>query len=447
MSEEKNNRTPWDNKDLAYKHQKTVEHPNRGTSDRFTVTKFFNESLKDDSDSTDADEANEFSNLPGEEAAFEAFYSDYREDEADEEEDEAVSTDEMEEDDDEAFESDDDDDSEDFYDEDAPYYDDEAEAFEDLDDSDDSDEAYARFHSQTMARQAQYDDEEEAANEKVKREKVYGPILKKMWLPLLISAVVFLSALYFISPISKIGAFSVIGNTHETAEQIATTSGLKTGDSIYSIYRNQAKINQKIEAQFPRVESSKISFAFPNKVQLKIVEYTTVAAVQQNKSTYLVLSNGYVVKDTAATAAQIKGLPLLVNFTDAEVKTFVSAYESLTPSLKALITKVTKTPTTATPDFIAIQMSDGNQVRVSLSQMADKLPYYPSIAKQVKAPQVVDMEAGIYAKSLSDYQKDLSVSASQKAAAASAKAAGTSLSSTTSSSSSASTTSTTTSSN
>lgn len=444
MSEEKNNRKPWDNNDLAYKYQKTVEHPNRGTSDRFTVTKFFNESLKDDSDLTDADEANGFSNLPGEEAAFEAFYSDYREDEADEEEDEAVSTDEMEVDDDEAFESDDYDDSEDFYDEDVPYYDDEAEAFEDLDDSD---EAYARFHSQTLARQAQYDDEEEAANEKVKREKVYGPILKKMWLPLLISTVVFLSALYFISPISKIGAFTVIGNTHETAEQIATTSGLKTGDSIYSIYRNQAKINQKIETQFPRVESSKISFAFPNKVQLKIVEYATVAAVQQNKSTYLVLSNGYVVKDTAATEAQIKGLPLLVNFTDAEVQTFVSAYEGLTPSLKALITKVTKTPTTATPDFIAIQMSDGNQVRVSLSQMAVKLPYYPSIAKQGKAPQVVDMEAGIYAKSLSDYQKDLSVSASQKAAAASAKATGTSLSSTTSSLSSASTTTTTTSSN
>lgn len=440
MSEEKNNRNPWDNKDLAYKHQKTVEHPNRGTSDRFTVTKFFNESLKDDSDLTDADEANEFSNLPGEEAAFEAFYSDYREDESDEEEDETVSADEMEVDDDEAFESDDDND---VYDEDALYYEDEAEAFEDLDDSD---EAYARFHSQTMERQAQYDNQE-AATKKVKKEKVYGPILKKMWLPLLISTVVFLSAFYFISPVSKIGAFAVIGNTHETAEQIATTFGLKTGDSIYSIYRNQAKINQKIETQFPRVESSKISFGFPNKVQLKIVEYATVAAVQQNKSTYLVLSNGYVVKDTAATAAQIKGLPLLVNFTDAEVQTFVSAYESLTPSLKALIPKVTKTPTTATPDFIAIQLSDGNQVRVSLSQMADKLPYYPSIAKQVKAPQVVDMEAGIYAKSLSDYQKDLSVSASQKAAAASAKAAGTSLSSTTSSSSSASTTSATTSSN
>ncbi len=49
-----------------------------------------------------------------------------------------------------------------------------------------------------------------------------------------------------------------------------------------------------------------------------------------------------------------------------------------------------------------------NQVRVSLSQLADRLPYYPSVAKQVQAPQVVDMEAGIYTKPKAAYDAYLS---------------------------------------
>lgn len=68
---------------------------------------------------------------------------------------------------------------------------------------------------------------------------------------------------------------------------------------------------------------------------------------------------------------------------------------------------ITKTPTKATNDFIALDMSDGNQVRVSLSQITEKMPYYPSIAKQLQAPQVIDMEAGIYAKPKEDYLADL----------------------------------------
>ena len=85
------------------------------------------------------------------------------------------------------------------------------------------------------------------------------------------------------------------------------------------------------------------------------------------------------------------------------------------------MTNVTKTPTDATKDFIAIDMSDGNQVRVSLSQLADRLPYYPSVAKQVQAPQVVDMEAGIYTKPKAAYDAYLSKLSTSKSASISAQ--------------------------
>lgn len=52
-------------------------------------------------------------------------------------------------------------------------------------------------------------------------------------------------------------------------------------------------------------------------------------------------------------------------------------------------------------------MKDGHQVRVPLSQMAEKLPYYTSVASHLTEPSVVDMEAGVYAKSKAAYQQDL----------------------------------------
>ena len=39
--------------------------------------------------------------------------------------------------------------------------------------------------------------------------------------------------------------------------------------------------------------------------------------------------------------------------------------------------------------------------------MAEKLPYYTSVASNLTEPSVVDMEAGVYAKSKDAYQKDL----------------------------------------
>ncbi|PCS01578.1 hypothetical protein RT41_GL000342 [Lactococcus fujiensis JCM 16395] len=436
---------------MDYEPQKTVEHPNRGTSSRFSVTKFFNENLEDDAvkkedtaEVTRSEQNSENDMSPEFEDFFEQIATDHVS--------EKVDQDQFPEDTDEerALESDPENTDDHFIDE--TYYDEtsdlnqnqdiEQTVEENIENDEAASAAFDRFKSQNEALSYEYKEEKK----KVKRESIYLPILKKMWFPLGLSLIVFLISAYFILPVSKIGKFTVSGNVSETSAQIATASGLKTGDTIYSIYKQQATINKKIESQFSRVANAKLIFHFPNRIEVMVTEHKNSVALQQGKVTYLVLDNGYVVKSAAATADQIKNLPLLVDFTDEEAKTFVKAFETLTPSMQNLIKKVTKTPTSATKDFIALQLSDGNQVRVALSQMAVKLPYYPSIAKQIKAPQVVDMEAGIYAKSLSDYQADLSKQASAKSASISKAEAATNSSASSNSTSSSSTSSTVTSS-
>ncbi|GBG96650.1 cell division protein FtsQ/DivIB [Lactococcus termiticola] len=231
------------------------------------------------------------------------------------------------------------------------------------------------------------------------------PIFIKMWPALAVVLVVLLGSLYFMSPMSKIGAFAVTGNKHEETSAVVKSSGLHQGDSIFSILRHKKIIEGKIASEYPYVEAVKLKYSFPNKFTALVTEHAPAAYVQQSNKSYLVLDNAYI--DKSKEIADVKGLPVLVNFSDEQTKTFVQAYESLKPSLQKLMTTVNKTPTDATKDFISIDMTDGNQVRVPLSQMAIKLPYYPNVAKQITAPQVVDMEAGIYAKSKDAYAADL----------------------------------------
>ena len=265
--------------------------------------------------------------------------------------------------------------------------------------------------------------EEEEKPKKARFSKLFegsAPLLKKTWPALLVVILVFLGSLYLISPLSKISTFNVSGNKNESSEQVALASEIKTSDSIFKILNNKAKIESTIEQKFPRISTVTINYHFPNRFEAVVQEHTNSVYVKRNNQTYLVLNNGYVIK-TPVDASKPEKLPVLQDFTDEEVQTFVKAYETLKPAIKALMTNVTKTPTDATKDFIAIDMSDGNQVRVSLSQMADRLPYYTSIAKQVQAPQVVDMEAGIYTKPKAAYDAYLSQLSTSKSASISAQ--------------------------
>lgn len=232
-------------------------------------------------------------------------------------------------------------------------------------------------------------------------------VFKKMWPVLLLAILLFLASIYAVSPISKIGTFSVSGNKNESFESIVQASRLKPTDRIYGVLRNRRAIENSIVQQFPRVKAVNLHVSFPNNIEAKVTEFEKVAYVEQKGKTYQVLESGYILKDQEVAKDKISSLPVLKNFSDEEVEKFITAYMKLKPEIRRLITTVTKTPTKVTKDFIALDMSDGNQVRVSLSQITEKVPYYPSIAKQLQAPQVIDMEAGIYAKPKEDYLADL----------------------------------------
>lgn len=232
-------------------------------------------------------------------------------------------------------------------------------------------------------------------------------VLSKMWPFLLVFILILSGSSYVVSPLSKIGSFKTTGNVHESTKQIAAATSIKTGDHIWKIVKAKQTISSQITKAFPRVKSASISLQLPNHFTAKITEYGESIYLKTGATYQVALSDGAILTNEAVDPQKLKAIPVLEGFNEKEVEQFVKAYETLTSDTKAQMTTVTKVPTKATSDFIAIDMKDGNQVRVPLSQMADKLPYYKTVAMSITEASIVDMEAGIYAKPKASYQKEL----------------------------------------
>ncbi|WEV60998.1 FtsQ-type POTRA domain-containing protein [Streptococcaceae bacterium ESL0729] len=244
------------------------------------------------------------------------------------------------------------------------------------------------------------EDDSVASDEKAsteEKEPIFS-VFKKMWAVLLVFLLVFGTSAYFVSPYSKIGKFQIKGEASESVESLAEASGLRLNDKIIHIYLNRGRIERAITKSFPRVESTKLSLAFPNKVLIAVKEYPEIAYIKHGEDYYPVLSDGIYLTDAKITEDKTdKKLPLLVEMTDkSEVEQFIKAYTSLNEEISSQIARVEKTPSKATSDLLTLDLRDGNRIIVPLSEMTLKLPYYTSIKESLTEASDIDMEAGIF---------------------------------------------------
>ncbi|MDR0200492.1 MAG: FtsQ-type POTRA domain-containing protein [Streptococcaceae bacterium] len=234
-----------------------------------------------------------------------------------------------------------------------------------------------------------------------------GPALRRAWPFLVIFLLIFLGAFYATSPMSHVGAFKVSGNSQVSASDIAAASKIKVNDSVASLLLEKGKIEARVVNSAPEIKSADLVIKAPNTVTLRVTEYKPVGYVLQKNNYYIVLANGIIIKTETVQKSKIPATALvLTNFTDSQVRTFTQAFSSFPSSLQALFRTVTFKPSQATKDFLNIPLSDGNTVKVPLSQFKEKMPYYPSIAEHIKSPTTVDMEVGYFAAATPTYNSE-----------------------------------------
>lgn len=120
-----------------------------------------------------------------------------------------------------------------------------------------------------------------------------------------------------------------------------------------------------------------------------------VGYVQTDAGYQPLLSSGETASVVAAT--DLPTTYITITLTDKTMlKELAKDLMALDKTLRDSIETIALAGSSSTSDLLTLTMRDGNTVRVPLSEMTTKLPYYSKIKDKLTAPAIVDMEVGIY---------------------------------------------------
>ncbi len=214
-------------------------------------------------------------------------------------------------------------------------------------------------------------------------------------LVIFIAAILIVFSLFFISPWSKQKFLTVSGTKNALAEDVKLASGILDTDYITHVFFNQGEVASTVEKTNVWVKKATVTYSFPNQFNIAVKEYPIVA--------YRQTSNGYVsILESGKTGGTVSTGNLPDKFItlkmddEKKIEDLVKELNKLDSKIKHNIQIINLTPTKATSDLLTIELYDGNSIRVPLSQLTTKLPYYEKIKSRLSDGSIVDMEVGLY---------------------------------------------------
>ncbi|MFS1664556.1 cell division protein FtsQ/DivIB [Streptococcus sp. zg-JUN1979] len=232
---------------------------------------------------------------------------------------------------------------------------------------------------------------------KVKKPKTARQKALLKALPLIIGlCLLILLCLFVISPYSKEKKVTVSGNTHSQSDAIIKDANIQSSDYIWSLILYANRYEERLIKADPWVESAKLTYHFPNDFSLDVKEYGVLGYISTDGGYQPVLTNGD--KAPVISSSELPSDFLIITVTDDNMLTSLAkALIHLDSSLRDSIQSISLAGSQSTSDLLTLEMRDGNTVRVPLSELTSKLPYYSKIRTGLSAPAIVDMEVGIYA--------------------------------------------------
>lgn len=219
--------------------------------------------------------------------------------------------------------------------------------------------------------------------------------LAKALLVLLLASMTLIASLLLISPWSKEKQFVVTGLVHMTKEEVLSKSGIPQDAYISQVALHPEPYEKTLVSQLPWVKSAKVTYQFPNRFTISLEEYGVVAYNWTEAGYAPILESGEQVAPLEDKALPETALPLhFTNTKDTEL--FIKQFVGLDAEVRQSVTEVTFANSASTPDLLLLTMVEGHTVRVPLSELSLKLPYYKTIKNKLSLPQIIDMEVGIY---------------------------------------------------
>lgn len=237
--------------------------------------------------------------------------------------------------------------------------------------------------------------------QKLEAKKEKTPLQKAIHhaLPVIItSAVILLISIFLVTPFSKKKIVTVTGTSTVSQEEVIRDSGIKPSNYPFLLIFHHSTYEKNIISKNKMVKSAKFTYRFPNKLNIDIKEYSIIAYAQTDDGYQPILENG--TRIGLVGASELPESFLTINLSsEKDIQKLVKAFSKLDRDLVNQIQIVSSADSATTSDLLKLEMHDGNVVRVPLSELAKKLPYYLKIKDSLPENSIVDMEVGIYATS------------------------------------------------
>ena len=172
-------------------------------------------------------------------------------------------------------------------------------------------------------------------------------------------------------------------------------SGILDTDYITHVFFNQGKVASTVEKTNVWVKKATVTYSFPNQFNIAVKEYPIVAYRQTTNGYVSILESGKTGGTVSTSNLPDKFITLKMD-DEKKIEDLVKELNKLDLKIKNNIQIINLTPTKATSDLLTIELYDGNSIRVPLSQLTVKLPYYEKIKSQLSDGSIVDMEVGLY---------------------------------------------------
>lgn len=251
--------------------------------------------------------------------------------------------------------------------------------------------------------QADIEIEKEAKPDKPRIEKIH---LYRAIPVLVISSLLILLSLYFITPLGSLKNLVITGNERVTQDEIIKATQIDSRDYSLTTFLNRNQYANNLKKANSWIEKAEISYQFPITFKIQVTEYKILAYEASTGNIYPVISNGTVINQPVKKEALPENY-MRLNLSDkAKVKKLMQELSDVPDSIKNEIQTVDLTPSKATKDLLTLTMRDEHKIIVPLSDIHKKLPYYSRVHPLLTEPSIVDMEAGIFSYSASLVQKE-----------------------------------------
>ncbi|SDQ05591.1 cell division protein FtsQ/DivIB [Streptococcus equinus] len=237
--------------------------------------------------------------------------------------------------------------------------------------------------------------------QKLEAKKEKTPLQKAIHhaLPVLItSGLILLISIFLVTPFSKKKVVTVSGVSVASQDEVIKDSGIKASDYVFSMILHHSTYEKNIISKNKLVKSASLKYRFPNKFDIAVKEYNIVAYAQTDDGYQPILENG--TRLNVVGASELPDSFLTINLSsEKDIKTLIKAFSKLDKDLVNQIQIISSADSSTTSDLLKLEMHDGNVVRVPLSEITKKLPYYLKIKDGLPENSIVDMEVGIFATS------------------------------------------------